>query len=68
MADFCQQCSIEIFGEDLGDFAEAVKPYLPFDSGFGLPVICEGCGFTLVAEGGRCISPHCQKSHGDSYE
>lgn len=37
MADFCRDCSIELFGKDLGDLAGLV------DDGNYTWVICEGC-------------------------
>lgn len=76
MADFCKQCSIEIFGEDYQDLA--------YDRGSKLPTppvtenegrvrvegwveLCEGCGPTLVNDEGECIYPLC-KVHGKSEE
>ena len=69
MADFCKQCSIEIFGEDYEELA------LPKDSdkrgtlkdGEGWLALCEGCGGTVVDDDGVCISPHCEK-HGSPKE
>ncbi len=49
MADFCQQCSIEMFGEDGRDLAELCK------DGEKIMVLCEGCGPTFVDHAGRCI-------------
>ena len=63
MADFCKQCSIEIFGEDYGDFNfDRGKGPLPPDIGW--VANCEGCGPTLVNDEGECISPYCLKHHG----
>lgn len=53
MADFCKQCSEELYGENLGDLKGLEKGRRK--------VLCEGCGFTLVDEEGRCISPYCPK-------
>ena len=64
MADFCKQCSIEMFGEDfenlkgLGDGTE-LKP------GYGWSVLCEGCGPIIVNDDGECIDKGCLKKHGD---
>lgn len=63
MADFCAQCSVDIFGEDFGDLAglgdgTALKP------GEGWLALCEGCGPTCVDPEGRCIAPNCDKKHG----
>ena len=61
MADFCKQCSIEIFGEDSKDLANLRKETLL--EGYGLLVLCEGCGFTMVDNDGKCILVKCPK-HG----
>lgn len=62
MADFCKQCSVELFGEDLKDLAwDRGKPLGP-DQGWA--EICEGCGYTLVKDDGECISPYCTQKHG----
>lgn len=58
MADLCMQCSIEIWGEDSGDFAKYLGPSHP-----PIFVICEGCGPTIVDAEGRCIDPQCP-THG----
>ena len=63
MADFCQQCSIDIFGKDTEDMKglsteEDTKKELFW------PVLCEDCGPTHVDHLGRCISPYCSKQHG----
>lgn len=54
MARFCAQCSIEIFTEDFGDFANLSRP---IDTLFGLYplVLCEDCGPTQVDHTGTCI-------------
>ena len=64
MADFCKQCSIEIYGEDCKDLydlndGEKLKP------GSGWKVLCEGCGITLVDNEGKCINKDCKK-HGEN--
>ena len=46
MADFCQTCSVDMFGTDTGDFAGIVEP------GVVMPVICEGCGPVYVESDG----------------
>lgn len=60
MADFCQQCSIQIFGEDFGDLAKLFKAPTKY-----CHTICEGCGDAVVDEEGKCHSDHCLKKHGD---
>lgn len=57
MADFCQQCSIDIFGEDFKELA-----YL-CEEGMYVTVICEGCGVTCVDHEGRCCVDDCLVNH-----
>jgi predicted nucleic-acid-binding Zn-ribbon protein len=63
VADFCKQCSIEIFGEDHGDL-KGIGEYrdkLPdIDNSLGWFAICEGCGYTIVDDDGQCISKDCR--------
>lgn len=60
MADFCRQCTKEVWGEDDSDFvletsnANEQTAY----------VLCEGCGYILVNGAGTCIDPTC-KLHGE---
>lgn len=56
MADFCKQCSIEMFGEDHGDLADLISEE-KVKLGFGASVLCEGCGFILVDHEGERIYP-----------
>jgi hypothetical protein len=51
MADFCHQCSLDLFGFDSGDLANLGT----LEPGTGFSVICEDCGFILVDELGNCI-------------
>ena len=59
MANFCKQCSIEIFQEDFADLA-----------GFSvnrqelISVLCEGCGNAVVDNTGECVNRDCLKKHG----
>ena len=62
MADFCKQCSIDMFGEDLGELAD-LGPAGELKEGEGWSALCEGCGFTVVAQDGSCIATDCPK-HG----
>lgn len=61
MADLCQQCSIEIYGEDSRDLAELTNPpnaWVTIEDRphiQGYEVLCEGCGPTLVDREGRCL-------------
>jgi len=54
MADYCQECSIEFFGEDLGELAGLGRgKELP--EGHGWTALCEGCGPILVDDAGKRI-------------
>ena len=62
MADFCQQCSLELFGDDYQELAglstaeDTAKGLFPV-------VICEGCGFIQVDHEGKCVSEDCLSGH-----
>lgn len=58
MADFCKQCSIDMFGEDFGDLAGITTEEDTANSRFVF-VICEGCGPTDVDHTGKCVSGTC---------
>lgn len=62
MADFCKQCSLEIFGKDFGELANLAVG--PLEAGHGWQALCEDCGWTVVDEEGRCIADDCLKHHG----
>ena len=50
MAEFCRDCSIEMWGEDTGDFA-GIAP-----EGKMVNVLCEGCGgYILVDHEGKRV-------------
>ena len=70
MADFCKQCSIDMFGEDCGDLKGmgngVNRTQAELDDGMGWPVLCEGCGPTIVNDEGECIGKKCLKKHGDT--
>lgn len=51
MADFCHQCTFELFGEELAPFNDFVSPSLGDD--FMHTVLCEGCGYIDVDNRGR---------------
>ena len=55
MADFCQQCSLAMFGKDFEDMAN-LGDHRDLKPGWGYQVLCEGCGPTLVDDEGKCIS------------
>ena len=58
MADFCMQCSLEVFNKDFGDLKDIVK------TGQTIKTICEGCGYCIVDHTGRCVSKECLEKHG----
>lgn len=64
MADFCAQCSVEMFGADEGDLKD-LGDASTLEPGHGWAVICEGCGFIVVDNAGKCIASYCEK-HGDT--
>lgn len=61
MADFCFQCSLELFCPPPGDLNNLCSKA----SGDYVVAICEGCGITRVDCRGWCISPHCYSAHGE---
>lgn len=56
MADYCKQCSINIFGKDHEDLKGIAKPHA------AIGAICEGCGYTNVNHEGVCCGP-CMIDH-----
>lgn len=62
MADFCKQCSIELFGEPSPDLADLLT--LEEESqGLSCKALCEGCGFISIDNEGNCLTPECLR-HG----
>jgi hypothetical protein len=50
MSDFCQECSIRMFGKDTEDFAgECSEDQM-------VQVLCEGCGVIWVDKNGKRIN------------
>jgi len=62
VADYCQQCSIELFGEDHRELAGLGPEGQTLEPGYGWSVLCEGCGPTLVDDDGKCIAK-CDLNH-----
>jgi hypothetical protein len=54
MADFCKQCSIELFGEDFKDLAGLVTEK-EAELNIVAAGLCEGCGPTFVNRNGECV-------------
>lgn len=59
MADFCTQCTKEIFDEAVSDFKGVCPASLS-----SVFVLCEGCGHTHVNRAGDCVDTECLKRHG----
>lgn len=55
MADFCKDCSLEIFGEDFRELAGITKLEDQNKDRYAV-VICEGCGIIQVDIEGKCMS------------
>jgi hypothetical protein len=58
MADFCKQCSIDIFGKDHRELAD-ITPKDAWEKGLAMSTICEGCGVIQVDPDGNCVSEDC---------
>lgn len=54
MADFCQECSLELFGEDFKEMAGITKPE-DMAKGLACWVLCEECGYIPVDPEGKRI-------------
>ena len=54
MADFCKECSIEIFGEDFKELANISTPEDTANELY-VHVLCEGCGPILVDHTGSKV-------------
>jgi hypothetical protein len=63
MADFCRQCTAEIFDQYCGDFVN-ITTLEDWRSGKAAVVLCEGCGPIQVDPSGNCVSEDCLKKHG----
>jgi len=67
MADFCKQCSLELFDRDSGDF-KGLLTEEAHKEGYFMPVLCEGCGPCTVDHTGKCCDPTCMKKHGGPHD
>lgn len=54
MPGCCRNCSIEVYGEDLGDFTGMIGSALVAE-GYGLVVDCEFCGTAIVDDDGSRV-------------
>ena len=64
MADFCKQCTLELFGSDMPNDMAGITSKEDWKQGLSCLVLCEDCGPCQVDPEGNCISPDCLKSHG----
>lgn len=55
MADFCKECSEELFGKDFGDLKGLISE-TKVKKGFGAVATCESCGHILVDHEGKRIA------------
>lgn len=55
MADFCRDCSIDVWGKDYGDLAD-LSTEEDTKNGLFCVVICEGCGIIQVDHEGVSIT------------
>lgn len=62
MADFCKECSIEMFGKDFEELANITTEEDEKEGLFAV-VICEGCGVIQVDHTGKCVSEDCMGDH-----
>ncbi len=55
MADFCKQCALHMWGEEIpSDFVGIQTPEVTAQGLYTL-VLCEGCGGTQVDHEGTCM-------------
>lgn len=64
MAEFCKQCTDELFGPDMKHDFEGLSEESDTKLDIYAMVLCEGCGNTLVNHLGECVDPLCLKKHG----
>ena len=62
MADFCRDCSIQIFGRDYRDLA-GITTEGNWKSDYAAWVLCEGCGPIQVDPNGNCVGGNCLINH-----
>ncbi len=64
MADFCKQCSEDMFDKDFGDM-QGMSNEDHTLIGLFATALCEGCGPIQVNHLGECVSKDCTKKHGE---
>tara|TARA_Y100001963_G_scaffold118777_1_gene165541 strand:- start:132 stop:314 length:183 start_codon:yes stop_codon:yes gene_type:complete len=55
MADFCLDCTHEMFGDEFPSDFKGLLSQEEFEEGYLLPVLCEGCGYIWVDPQGQKI-------------
>ena len=65
MLDYCMDCSIEKFGDDLGIF---MLPFVDEDMNVSYYAICAVCGPMYVDSKGECIQKLDNERHDKSSE
>ncbi len=69
MADFCNQCKVELGLNQEHDSSD-YPDYGPLAASQGWAVICEGCGYILIDREGNCVvqehDPGIEVKHGKS--
>lgn len=63
MADFCLQCSLEMFGPDIENDLKGISSETDTKAGLFPLVLCEGCGPIQVDHTGKCVSEDCLENH-----
>lgn len=64
MADFCRECSIELFDKDFHDLANLSTEQQTKDELYVL-ALCEGCGPIQVDHTGTCVTIGCLRNHNE---
>lgn len=63
MADFCKQCSEEMFDSATNDLSGIISEEDTAKGWVSSVVICEGCGPIQVDHEGSCVSEDCIGEH-----
>lgn len=64
MANFCKQCTLDLFGPDMPNDMAGISTEEDTKDGLFACVLCEDCGPCQVDHTGKCISEDCYKEHG----
>ena len=65
MADFCRECSVELFGIDTKDMVSTQLTPAEFNKGKITRGICEGCAGGMFAPDGTCQGACMNPQHGN---